>query len=870
MPTVHRTALGCALALALALHAPAGAAPPEDKPSTSLARQTLGDALRELARRADLQILFDPQLVAGTLVTPPAVELAPRQALSRLLQGTGLEAHESSAGVLVIRRAAAVQAHPLATAAVKAPAQEQGVALGEIIVTSQRRAERLQEVPVSIQAYDRAAMEIRGVHEVDEIARLTPGISFNRGRNYNSESSEIAIRGIGSTAGAATTGVYIDDTPIQTRHLSFGTFNAYPALFDLERVEVLRGPQGTLFGAGSEGGTVRFITPEPSLIEDLRYARAEWFTTEHGASGFEAGAAAGGPVVEQRLGARISGSYRREGGYVDRIDWHRGFTADADANTAVTSTVRLALKWAAGDSLTVNPSLYYQRRHVADTSAYWARVPGSADPSGGQFDEPLRNGNNIANPSTDVFHLWALRLNWDLAGVSLISNSSYFDRRQAAVTDYSTYNRAVLLGDPYPPADVRAPTQWVDEQQNWTQELRLESSDPSARLTWTAGAFAQRARENTVENVFDPALVAQLQLPVFRGGYIYFQQPFRSTDTQVALFGQADWRLSDVLKLTLGLRFTHARFDGEAFFAGPVVGEPVSSRGRFSENPVTPKIGISYRLNGEDLLYATIAKGYRIGGANAAVGQMCYGGPDSALGSIGLSQVPPEYGADSVWSYEVGAKSAFAGRRITLDASAYWIQWKNIQQTVPLTACGFQFVANLGRAQSRGLDVQAHVQVSHSLQLGFSLGVTDAFYSKTVRLAPAALSLVQDGDHLAASPWTLAAFAQGHRALANWDAYARADFQYGARQRATVPNSNALNGGNPEWFAGVPAQSSTSLRLGARRAGWDVSLFVQNLFDTRPRLTVNQDVGLGPAGTPLLYVISWRPRTAGVTAAYRY
>jgi iron complex outermembrane recepter protein len=148
--------------------------------------------------------------------------------------------------------------------------------------------------------------------------------------------------------------------------------------------------------------------------------------------------------------------------------------------------------------------------------------------------------------------------------------------------------------------------------------------------------------------------------------------------------------------------------------------------------------------------------------------------------------------------------------------------------------------------------------------------VTDAFYSKTVRLAPAALSLVQDGDHLAASPWTLAAFAQGHRALASWDAYARVDFQYGARQGATVPNSNARNGGNPEWFAGVPAQSSTALRLGARRAGWDVSLFVQNLFDTRPRLTVNQDVGLGAGGTPLLYVISWRPRTAGLTAAYRY
>ena len=145
------------------------------------------------------------------------------------------------------------------------------MSLEEIVVTAQRREERLQNVPISVSVYNQATMDAQGTRTIDDIARLTPAITFIRSaNNNNAESSDIAIRGIASNAGAATTGIYIDDTPIQSRHLSFGSFNTYPALFDLERVEVLRGPQGTLFGAGSEGGTVRFISPEPSLTRTPR------------------------------------------------------------------------------------------------------------------------------------------------------------------------------------------------------------------------------------------------------------------------------------------------------------------------------------------------------------------------------------------------------------------------------------------------------------------------------------------------------------------------------------------------------------------------------------------------------------------------
>ena len=181
---------------------------------------------------------------------------------------------------------------------------------------------------MSIQAFTQESLDQQGVRSVDDLTRVAPGVTFLRNGmsssgNYNDEDSDISIRGIDSTAGAATTGIYVDDTPIQTRHLNFGTVNPYPALFDLDRVEVLKGPQGTLFGAGSEGGTIRFITPEASLTTYSGYARAEYGKIDDGGNNYEAGAAFGGPIIDGVLGFRVSASFREDGGWVNRVDYTR-------------------------------------------------------------------------------------------------------------------------------------------------------------------------------------------------------------------------------------------------------------------------------------------------------------------------------------------------------------------------------------------------------------------------------------------------------------------------------------------------------------------------------------------------------------------
>ncbi len=183
-------------------------------------------------------------------------------------------------------------------------------------------------MPLSVSTYSQDVLDKKSIKSIEGIAQFTPGVTYrldNVGLSY-----EIAIRGISSQVGAATTGIYVDDTPIQAR--SGAAENTYPILFDVERVEVLRGPQGTLFGSGAEGGAVRFITPEPGLSNYSGYARAEFGGTQKGAASYEVGAAVGGPIVQDRAGFRLSAYFRKDGGYIDSFDYQSGSIVNRDVN----------------------------------------------------------------------------------------------------------------------------------------------------------------------------------------------------------------------------------------------------------------------------------------------------------------------------------------------------------------------------------------------------------------------------------------------------------------------------------------------------------------------------------------------------------
>src|SRR6202045_1994291 len=254
-----------------------------------------------------------------------------------------------SSHVLLLRTlivTAGACAAPLAganEAATTEPAAAGG--LEEIVVTATRREENISRVPISITAINQEMLDQKGIKDFSDVVRFTPGVAFD-----SSQTNQISIRGISSSGGSGTTGIYIDDTPIQVRSLGFNSDDALVKLFDLDRVEVLRGPQGTLFGAGSEGGTVRYITVQPSLTQTSVYAKGETSYTQGGAPSYESGLAVGTPVVDGVFGIRFSAWYRRDGGWIDRIDPTTLQLVDANANRVGTAALRLAGLWQPNDA----------------------------------------------------------------------------------------------------------------------------------------------------------------------------------------------------------------------------------------------------------------------------------------------------------------------------------------------------------------------------------------------------------------------------------------------------------------------------------------------------------------------------------------
>jgi outer membrane receptor protein involved in Fe transport len=496
--------------------------------------------------------------------------------------------------------------------------------LQEVTVTATRVEQVISKVPISISAFTQQQMEAQGVKQVDDLVRLTPGLTLQR---LATGTNAISIRGISSGAGAGTTGVYIDDAPIQVRSIGYGAGTAFPAVFDLERVEVLRGPQGTLFGAGSEGGTVRFIQTTPSLKDYSVYARGEFSNTRGGDPTYEGGAAFGGPIIDDRLGFRLSGYYRREGGYIDgitgtptvvdpsgasygnSITFDRTGVARENTNWLRTTGFRGALKFMATDSLAVTPSVTYQKQHVNDGSGtYWLST---SNPRSHDYTRPIYTaGNPATNPGLtaldspdtdegdDEFTLPAVTIDWNLGPVELVSNSSYFDRKNHQWLEFSNFysffygiSRFALPGN-------KAASVYRNSQKNYTQELRLQSTDADSRLNWVVGAFYSHNKQTAQQRIgvnflvnaspavgtfFDPqpgftggapfgpgfsALENYFGVPADPGSVLWGAD-FTTVDKQMAGFAQADFKITPALTLTAGVRVSKNDLALDALYSGP-------------------------------------------------------------------------------------------------------------------------------------------------------------------------------------------------------------------------------------------------------------------------------------------------------------
>lgn len=752
--------------------------------------------------------------------------------------------------------AAAVIAFPAFAATEDAPS----ITVEEVIITATRQEEPLSKVPISVAAYTQADLDRRGARSIDDIARITPGVDFRRNTFGSGTGVNIAIRGVRSTVGAATTGLYIDDTPIQARAMGLAT-SAFPQVFDLARVEVLRGPQGTLFGAGAEGGAVRFITPAPGAKPSV-YARSEAALTDGGDPTYEAGFAVGGPLADDHLSGRLSAWTRREGGWVDHMDFFTRRTTDDRSNWNRSSVVRAALAWTPTSNLTISPSVFLQDQRVHDGSSYWLQF---SNPDSGDY----RNANLLESPARDKFSLTALNVRYDFGGATLVSNTSYFSRLFKSSPDFTQFGGAATIGDPYPFSYRSAAAGRIDDlQQVFTQEVRLQSSSTEGRFNWIVGAFYSNAKQKDVEDLeagdLEELLLAFYGLTIqqfygepLRNGVYVFVQDSLSRDKQLAAFGQIDYRVTDRLKVTLGARLARSEFEFSTFSGGPYNYPDHIVSGSQKETPFTPKLGVSFQADPNNLFYATIAKGYRAGGAQPQV-------PTSTcrtdLAALGLSQSPASYDSDRVWSYEAGAKNRLAGGRLQLDANAYYIEWSDIQQTVGLPNCHLNFVANLGSATSKGVDFSAQVELGDHFTLTAAVGYVDAQYEQTFRSGSS--TIVAKGDRIGGSPWTVALSGTYRRkVLGDHDGYVRLDYDFKGRGPRANPVVSSFDPAIPPH----PITKLLNLRAGVKVEAVDVSVFANNLLNSHP-----QDLTHDALGSPLFYASTLRPRTIGITATYRY
>ncbi len=792
-----------------------------------------------------------------------------------------------SVSALSLAMAGAAHAEQAATSttndAAKPATSDAPVAIEEIIVTATRQEQSLSKVPVSVVAYTQEKLDKQSVRSFSDVAKLTPGLTFSRGARGNSSMSSVSIRGISSGAGTATVGVYIDDTPIQQRPGNpYSASNGYPKVFDLERVEVLRGPQGTLFGVGSEGGTIRFITPDPSLTNYKVYARTEMGFTDGGDPSYEAGVAVGGPIVQDKLGFRASVSARRDGGFVDRINWNTGATLDKNSNWSDSYTARLALKWAATENLTITPSIFLQKVKTNDSSTFWESFSNLDD-------NKLRNGNPVQTPSNDRFSLAAVKADWDLGPVRLLTNTSFYFRTNDNIFDSTTLDMTSLGGVTTitPPSNLKdiASTGYLrDKQRVFTQEVRLQSNNPDSRLNWSAGVFFQKSFQSSYYLVANPQINAIIangfsaccgwtkiedlpffgNIPLYGGQYVLYSTGSLN-QKEISAFGQADFKITDKLKATAGVRIASNKYNSTSFSAGPVM----SSNGtidntRQSDKPITPKFGLSYQADDATMYYVSAAKGYRQGGTAADPGVRCLADM-TALGIPGgTRQIRP----DTVWSYELGGKKRMNGGRFTLDGSVYRIDWDDIQSGFTLPNCNIPTTANLGKARSEGFDLQANAVVFDGFTVGLSVGYSDARYTTAtlgaINTATGKATVVRSkGEPLPIAPWSVALSAQYDFNLLNQNAYVRADYQY--QSHDGHPLDLASSATDPT-LPRAPELNNLDLRAGIKLNGFDLSLFATNLTNDLPEYGRYRD-----SLTTFNYRgVTVRPRTVGATMTYRY
>jgi iron complex outermembrane receptor protein len=810
--------------------------------SETIPAQPLGGALRDLARLTHLQIVYVAAVARHRDSGGAPGGIPIRDALSRVLEGTGLQFEFLNERTVKIFSPSAT---PVWSRHTTRPNVQ--YPMSEVVVTANRREEIEQRVPISLVAWTRADLDAVGAKEFRDIAARTPGVEYDFYPDLGPGThTNVAIRGVDARDGTATA-VYLDDVPLRPDPAG-SVGRAFPLLTDLDRVEILRGPQSTLLGEGAEGGVVRFVTTTPSLTATTGYVRSEVTTTEHGGAGFHTAGAFGAPLVENRIGFRASAGYETDGGFVDRVDPFSLAVVDRNVNRTTARSARLGLLWAPADAVRITPTFTYQQRYSHDSPVFYEAL--SNPPNA-----VLRSGKLLRQPTDDGFSIASVNATAEFPGLELTSLTSHFHRSVYSVTDAT--NNGIGWGNPlgpeYPASDQTfLDTFIVVRQSEWVQELRLTTTDPNARLTWLLGAsllYASYSDENSTAPALNQNGVQIGDSDLVSHGH----------ERQTAAFGELTWRLSDRLAARAGARLTHASYESVVPAAAGAPGSAgyVTLSGR--ESPASPRIMLSYQARPEVLYYATVSTGYRLGGINPPIQPWC------------PVPFPAAYGPDRVVNYELGSKSRLFDGRVRLEASAFHMSWRHLQTDLnELHPACFTYIVNVGTAASDGFDVAADAIFADAVRLGLAVAYTHARYTETILNGNAIRA--RAGDSVGSipvvpSPWNVTAYAEyGVRLSDRCRAFLASEDIFHTRNPGPF---YSLDPASPNYDPGKrpdPSNNLLNLRAGLRWPSLELQLFVDNALDSQPTL-LRRNVYVG---STLFVATTVRPRTVGTSLRWQY
>ncbi|HWE44971.1 MAG TPA: TonB-dependent receptor [Caulobacteraceae bacterium] len=783
--------------------------------------QNLGAALRTYGQVSGQPIIFSEDDVRGKRAPAVVGSFTANEALRQLLSGSGLEVKRTAGGVVYL--GAMADAAP----------REAATRVQELVVTVDKRIQPLSTVGGGISAISGTKLEQMNANNLEDYLGFVPGVEFT---SYGRPGQDqISIRGVASQALGSATATYVDDIPVgsasnEAQGASY-TVDIDPA--DLERVEVLKGPQGTLYGASSLGGLLMYVTKAPSLTAASGDFGVDVNDVAHGGVGYKFRVAGTTPIIQDELGLRASAFYREDAGFIDNV-----LTGDKDINRDKAWGVRGSALYQPTQALQVRLGAVYQRTDAdgLDAVSYNA-VPDFPPPFHTSYGD-LKTSLHLEQPNRSIDEVYSAEIRYDLGWANLVSATGRSNEDDYRYTDVTaTYTRSS-----YKTLLHEAPDSTVSDVNNYdvgktSEELRLESKD-AGRLRWVGGLFYQ-----------DESSVTNALITVMGPGGTVAPQPYgqpaignaHNDLKELAEFVDATYYITPALDVSAGWRHSRIEQHNENDDTGLIyslTGAPAVRIDDLTNDVNTYSAGARWRVTDDVMLYVRAASGFRPGGGRAQP-------------PVVVSNFVTTYDPDTVWSYEAGVKAKAWDDRVTLDLDAFHIDWKNLQTLVAVGGGPYLVPGNGGNAISQGIEAQVQAVPVHGLSLTAGYAYTDAHYT-----SPNPGLGLNVGDQIEYVPATTASFQVEYERPLNdaWKGFIGGDWRYRSSELDAI------------GFR-MPAFDQIGLHAGVVHGPTRINLYVTNLTDSRGLLGYTG--GGNAAGDAFRYAVN-PPRTIGLSITQRW